>query len=117
MDAYNLSSTRVKDPYCYVALASMRQTFRDIESYYMGDGTPEERKEGKRSIDWIRKMQGNFRLFSSATEMPLENFHQACIEQINFIKTKAYARQQLQKQEQVGSKSRRSGNGVLPRAH
>jgi hypothetical protein len=92
MSEYNRSSNAIGDPYSFMALAALRQAFLDIECYYTRHGPQEAILEGKRSIDWIMHMKGNFVLLSSATEMPIEQFHQSCIEQINFIRKKARAR-------------------------
>ena len=92
MPEYNRSSNAIGDPYSFMALAAIRQAFLDIECYFTKHGPPEAIAEGKRSIDWIRHMKGNFILLSAATEMPLEQFHQSCLEQINFIRKKSYAR-------------------------
>lgn len=92
MPDYNRSSNDIGDPYSFMALAAIRQTFLDIECYFTKRGPKDAILEGKKSIDWIRHMKGNFILLSSATGMPIENFHQSCLEQINFIRKKSYVR-------------------------
>ena len=95
MSKYSRSSIRVSDPYCFLALSAINQAFRDIECYFNQNGTPQEIKEGKESIKWIVKMEGNFRSLATATDMPLDKFHQKCIHQINKLKQEAYERKLL----------------------
>ena len=91
MPEYNRSSNDIGDPYAFMALATIRQAFQDIECYFSKHGSREAILEGKKSIEWMRKMKGNFILLSSATHMPIETFHQSCMEQINFIRNKCHA--------------------------
>lgn len=94
MPKYLHGPTREGDPYSYLALSVIYQAFKDIKSYFRGDGTPEERKEGKKSVRWIKRMEGNFRAFAAAADMPLQEFHQLCLLKINEIKRKAYREKQ-----------------------
>ena len=74
------------DPYSYLAVCVFAQVFRDIASYYAQAGTKEDRQEGYRSIKWVKKMSGNFRVLSGVYPASLEIFHQKCIKLINDIK-------------------------------
>lgn len=99
MPKYSKSFIRVDDPYRILALNVFLEAFRDIEYYYLGRGSPEERMEGKKSIEWIRKMKGNFRILAIAGgERSIETFHQNCIKKINDIKREAYLKS---KHEQI----------------
>lgn len=95
--SYSKSFVRVEDPRALLALNVFFETFRNIESYYMGEGSIEERLEGKRGIKWIRKMEGNFKILATASGMSVERFHTLCLEHINDIKRQAYEKKQLRK--------------------
>jgi len=100
---YNRSLIKVDDPYSFLALNVISQAFEDIRSYFFQEGLPEEIKEGSKSIGWITKMEGNFRLFAGVTKMPLEKFHQLCLAKINQIKREAYCeRLRMAKKDRKG---------------
>jgi len=95
---YSKSFARVNDPLTLLVLNIFLETFRNIESYYTGEGTAEERLEGKRGIRWIRNMEGNFKILAIASGMSIEKFHGLCLEKINEIKRKAYEKRVLEKE-------------------
>lgn len=78
-----------ENSYCYLAINVFRQVFRDVECYFTGHGTKDEISEGRKSIPWVRKMKGNFRILASASGKPLNEFHQMCLWKINDIRAKA----------------------------
>jgi hypothetical protein len=55
---YSKSFVRVDNPQALLALNVFLEAFKNIESYYTGEGDIEERIEGKYGIRWIRKMEG-----------------------------------------------------------
>lgn len=79
MPSYNLSSVRVDNPYNYVALAALRQALRDVEAYYMNEGTRDEIEAGKDSVRWIREMDDSFIILASATEMPVDGHNHVVV--------------------------------------
>jgi hypothetical protein len=91
MPRYSKSFVKVADPYSLLALNVFLEAFRDIECYFKGLGTFEERIEGKKSVDWIRKMKGNFRILALASnQYSTEQFHDLCVRKINQLKKEAY---------------------------
>jgi len=92
---YSKSFVRVDNPYKLLALNVFLETFRNIESYYKGAGTIEERIEGRRAIRWIRRMEGNFRILAIASEQSLEMFHDRCLKKINDIRREVYESRRL----------------------
>jgi hypothetical protein len=91
MDGYSFSFVNVSDPYAFLALNVLHEAFRNIECYFSREGSEEEIKEGRYSLNWIRKMRGNFRLIAMAVDIPLPEFHQMCLWKINQIKANAHA--------------------------
>lgn len=95
MGKYSRSLTKIRDPYAYIALQVIHQAFHEIRCYYYQRGREEEIQSGYEAIKWIIKMEGNFRLYSGVVaHIPVEKFHQLCLEKINTIKKEAYERQQ-----------------------
>jgi hypothetical protein len=91
MPRYSKSFVKVADPYSLLALNVFLEAFRDIECYFNGIGTDEERIEGRESIEWMRKMRGNFRILALASEnYSTEQFHDLCMRRINQLKKEAY---------------------------
>jgi len=82
-------ASKAKDPYRYMAICVFDQVFKDIAAYFFQRGTKEEIKSGKRSLNWVIKMRGNFRLLAGATNQPLDNFYQMCVWKISEIKKNA----------------------------
>ena len=98
MPKYSKSFIRVNNPYSLLALNVFLEAFRDIECYLKEDGSLDERVEGKKSIDWIRKMKGNFKILAGSTDKySIEEFHQLCIRKINQIKKECYEHSRLEK--------------------
>ena len=95
MPKYSKSSVRVENPYSFLALNIFREAFRDIECYYKGQGNVEERVAGKESIEWIRKMKGNFKILAGSTKYSIEEIHQFCMRKINEIKKEAYVEKKV----------------------
>lgn len=99
MPRYSKSFVKIADPYSLLALNVFLEAFRDIECYFNGIGSDEERVEGRKSIAWMRKMKGNFRILALASEgYSTEEFHDLCVRKINQLKKEAYARQQVLRQ-------------------
>lgn len=98
MTRYSRSSVRVDDPYCFLAINIFDEIFRTIECYFYQTGTEEEITEGKRSIRWIKRMEGNFKQLALASGLPLDKFHQLCIWKINKIKQAAYEKYTMDKE-------------------
>lgn len=92
---YSKSFVRVDNPQALLALNVFLETFRNIESYYLGEGSIEERIEGRDGIRWIRKMEGNFKILAVASGMSVEKFHTMCLEKINKIKRDAYEKKSM----------------------
>ena len=93
MPRYSKSFIKVADPYSLLALNVFLEAFRDIECYFNGVGSDEERIAGRESVGWIRKMKGNFRILALASEnYSTEEFHDLCIRKINQIKKDAWTR-------------------------
>jgi hypothetical protein len=91
MPRYSKSFIKVADPYSLLALNVFLEAFRDIECYFNGIGSYEERLEGKKSINWMRKMEGNFRVLSLAADYySTEEIHALCMRKINQIRKEAY---------------------------
>lgn len=86
MSGFSRSLLRIKDPYCYLAICVFDQAFNDIKLYFSGEGTPEEQEEGKKTIRWIKRLEGNFRILAGGTDISLDNFHQMCLWKIGNIK-------------------------------
>lgn len=111
MPRYSKSFIKVADPYSLLALNVFLEAFRDIECYFNGIGSDEERIAGRESIDWMRKMKGNFRILALATEnYSTEEFHALCVRKINQIKKEACEKKRLEKENR---KSQESGTGNL----
>ena len=97
MPKYSKSFVRVEDPHGILALNIFLEAFKDIECYFKGEGTIAERIEGKKSIDWIRKMKGNFKILAiAARPYTIEEFHELCLKKINSIKSNAYAKRRME---------------------
>lgn len=93
MPRYSKSFIKVRDPYSLLALNVFLECFRDIECYFNGIGTPEERIEGKKGIEWMRKMRGNFRILALAADnYSTEEIHSLCVRKINQIKKEAWTK-------------------------
>ena len=91
MPRYSKSFIKVADPYSLLALNVFLEAFRDIECYFNGIGSDEERLEGKKSIRWMRKMKGNFRILALAADYySTEEIHSLCIRKINQLREQAY---------------------------
>jgi hypothetical protein len=92
MPKYSKSFSRVRNPYDLLALNIFLEAFRNIESYYTGEGSTEERIAGKEDVKWIKKMTDNFNILavSVGPEHSIEWFHQLAIRKINEIKRAAY---------------------------
>ena len=86
MSGFSRSLQRIQDPYAYLAINVFDQAFKDIKNYFSGGCTPEETEVAKKTIRWIKRMEGNFRILAGGTDLPLDNFHQMCIWKINDIK-------------------------------
>ena len=97
MTKYSKSSIRVQDPYSFLALNVFNESFRTIELYFKGEGSDEERIDGRESLKWMKKMSGNFRILAAATSIPLDEFHQMCIWKINEIKHKCFENKENKK--------------------
>ena len=97
MSGFSRSLQRIENPYCYLAICVFFQAFSDIKTYFSGECTPEEAEEAKRTIRWIKKMEGNFRVLAGGTDIPLDNFHQMCLWKINDIKKKAMKDKEFKK--------------------
>jgi hypothetical protein len=93
MRKFTRLSTRIENPYSFLALNVFYEAFRTIECYFNQEGSKEEIEEGKKSLDWMIKMRGNFQTLARATNLPLDKFHQLCIWKINKIRKKAYVNQ------------------------
>ena len=85
MDKQQLGG-QIEDPYRYLAIAMIRETFRTIKCYYSNKGTREELLDGKYSLRWIKKMGPLFEACAIACGKPVDIFHQMCIWKINCIK-------------------------------
>jgi hypothetical protein len=96
---YSKSSVRTENPYCFLALNVFGECFRTIECYFKRDGNEEELKDGKKSLRWIKKMQGNFRILAGAAPMPIDEFHQLCIWKINDIRQKVINEQRTMEEK------------------
>jgi hypothetical protein len=96
---YSKSFVRVDNPQALLALNVFLEAFKNIESYYTGEGDIEERIEGKYGIRWIRKMEGNFKVLASASGMSVEKFHMMCLNKINKIKKEAYEKKCMGQQD------------------
>lgn len=90
MKQKSLQPNRITDPYALLALHIIKYAFKEIESYYNYTGSAEEMKGGKDAVNWIINMKGTFKTVSLATDLPLEKFHQYCLEKINIIKSQAH---------------------------
>lgn len=77
------------DPNAYFLLIVLKEAFRNIESYYSGKGTIEERIEGKEAIRWIRIGKGTFKWVALASGKNFEVFHQMCLWKISDIRNRA----------------------------
>lgn len=79
--------------YQLMVTAFFLQAKHDIKCYLCRQGTPEERKEGRKSLIWIQKMGGNFTLLASAFNEPVEKIHQLLLSDISEFKI--YARRRF----------------------
>lgn len=114
MPRYSKSFIKVKDPYSLLALNVFLEAFRDIECYFNGIGSDEERIEGKKSVEWMRRMKGNFRILALAGDSySTEEFHDLCVRKINQLKKEAYERCQLRKQNRESSESREGDSSLV----
>ena len=89
---YDDEIDKLDDPYCKIALRVFAQVFRDIYCYFNQCGTLEEMKEGYKSLRWVFRMEGNFRLLAGAAPISLPLFHQKCLKKIIQIKDDARRR-------------------------
>jgi len=89
MSGFSKSLHKIEDPYAYLALNVFLQAFRDVRAYFSGDGTPEEIAEGKVSLEWLKRMDGNFTVLALSTRRPIETVHQLCMRKIHEIKKEA----------------------------
>jgi hypothetical protein len=87
MNKFCRSSRNIEDIYVYLALNILNQAFEDIQSYYAHHGTKEQIAEGKRSLKWIRHMEGNFKVIvnvlSNHYNLQPDRIHQMCLKAIN----------------------------------
>ena len=89
MSKHTLGNHPTSNPYRLLALNVLDEAFRTIKCYFMNKGSKEELDEGRKSIRWIRRMEGNYKIIAGASGFSLAEFHQMCIWKINSIKLEA----------------------------
>lgn len=89
MVKHSPSLEQLADPYSFLAITVLEEAFRNIKAYYTRRGTKEELLEGRKSLRWMRRMEGTFKLVAAASGRPIESFHQKCLWKINEIKNEA----------------------------
>lgn len=114
MSKYSRSSTRVDDPYAYLALQVIYQALKEVECYFNQEGTEEEIRSGYDALRWVRRFGKKFRLYSSVTHIPIEQFHQLCLHKINEAKGRAIERRRVLQKDRQSKMGRKTIIKVVP---